>query len=1452
MANPWEDFQDASAEAAPWEEFKAGEAPWEQNFAADLPQASYSNEGRGRELKGADLIPGVQPVGQPKADPSLGEKSLGLLEQIPVLASSMTAQIEAPVSAAIKKLTGMTDKSFEEQTAEDLAARTYTPRTEAGQDYAGRTGEFINRYVMPVAPMVGMPMLRPGEALNAAKARQQRAPTPSRLSSIDKVIADKQASAVVDRPLTSQGELFEPSPGQLIDQGPQLPDSAPAVPPRGALSNRRQMDLVEEGAPLQVTREGVAGVDDTALLARNQQMDALAAEMEAQRPLQNQSSLEGPEGQMALFDQEAGQLPTGRSPYEAPEAGLAAHWAVDENGIPVRADKSMEAVNLENPLQRNLWGDELGPALGQERSLTEAIDSIPKSPFVDDARDLALSRLNPTVPFNFRKQGGGVLNPFERKVEQAKRESPIRWFTASPEAGRKMGYSLESQAARPNAEGQRYGPGQYIAQSRDFSSVYGGPEGRMYEVEAPFTRPFDVDRPGAQKTYDTLVQAKGGRAGANAALKAAGYDAITFTSPRGDKLANIFNERPLKDIGPAREKIRQQELTLAEYEPGKLRKQAGAILLPGKGPQVEKLKHIPGIKEKMVNFLPDRSTPEEFVAAHRATPDLDQNAAQRLSNYFTKGIDYMVERTNNPLIKRVADVFREAEGKARAAQNEIVHEIYTPTLRKLDKQEFVETWAALKKMEEAGVKLSDEELINAGYTQKERDAIRMHQTIMNDMVPKINATLDALGLSHIKPEAFYVASKMTGNFRLAVLATDAAGEKTIVGFVGGNTRKQLNEGVKAWKEKYPDYEIGPETQHMGGAKGRVAGNLEDMLSFLGNSDENIALFLERSKQMMDDAAMSYRGAKTHTMLKKGIEGMEGSKFWEDPYTNAKEGFEAQVAYLNRMLEWAEKAKALEEVRPLLDSPELKMPEAKAYAQDYIDMQLGRNPTQVGRAVDSVFASFGGATGLGTKGFGKAMQNVRQLVNTKLLSLNPGFLLANVLQPMRVMPEMTAFLGARGIKAGEPTGLSHNFKAALYQAQDLAGQKLDPVIQGALDYARDNHVYASDLFEKSNDVRGGTGRAIMNGLQKPAAYIESQTRQNVFLAFVDMLHENGITPKDGLYEAARRATDMGMNNYSPSEAPMFLQNLGSAHRAPYNLMSYKFNELSRVAMMARDIKNQNTVRPILTAIAAQVAFSGLMGTVYFKEADWLYRKISEMLGKPGSLTKLLLDNSDKKIVGPVTLKELSYGGPAAAGADLSNRLGMGYVAGDFTQPLDIAMPGAGALVDAGSAAIDLAKDPSKYNAMKAAVEIIPGGQLLDRYFFSKPGPKGEEMAMSRSKTEATVTRNDADKAWKSLGITGVNESSTKTRLFENQRIDKWYADKQKVDVQRMAQSFFTSGKISQTYIKDFIAHQGNPETLDRVLENIAIEQNLDATKRDALKIAVQNSYPAAQKMKRRFQ
>ena len=153
-------------------------------------------------------------------------------------------------------------------------------------------------------------------------------------------------------------------------------------------------------------------------------------------------------------------------------------------------------------------------------------------------------------------------------TEDLVREAPAapKWYTGAPQeltATR----TLAEQSARGNAEGQFAGPGHYITQSRDLAGTYGGKEGRAYEVAEPFSNAFDfnkvTDGKSGQTRYNEMVERVGSKTEANAELQRQGYDAITLTSPRGEKIANIFEQRQVTDIGPAREAPKAAgELTL--------------------------------------------------------------------------------------------------------------------------------------------------------------------------------------------------------------------------------------------------------------------------------------------------------------------------------------------------------------------------------------------------------------------------------------------------------------------------------------------------------------------------------------------------------------------------------------------------------------------------------------------------------------------------------------------------------------------------------------------------------------------------------------------------------------------------------------------------------------------------------------------------------------------------
>lgn len=208
-----------------------------------------------------------------------GDIATGLGETALNLGTGLGAGIYGPAKALAMHAMGYGNESdvAGQKAMEDL---TYQPRTELGQDFSDKTGEFVNQILMPLGAhfMTGPhPTVRP------------RIPT----------VAEATRQGIGDK----------------IDQLSKIP-----------------------------TEETSGGWKDM-------------------EPVQGQQEL----------------LPSNAPQYGIDHSNNSGHWSTDQNGIPIRTDLSIEAQQLQDPLQRNLWGDELGPAQGAERSLTEAMDQSPES-----------------------------------------------------------------------------------------------------------------------------------------------------------------------------------------------------------------------------------------------------------------------------------------------------------------------------------------------------------------------------------------------------------------------------------------------------------------------------------------------------------------------------------------------------------------------------------------------------------------------------------------------------------------------------------------------------------------------------------------------------------------------------------------------------------------------------------------------------------------------------------------------------------------------------------------------------------------------------------------------------------------------------------------------------------------------------------------------------------------
>lgn len=931
-------------------------------------------------------------------------------------------------------------------------------------------------------------------------------------------------------------------------------------------------------------------------------------------------------------------------------------------------------------------------------------------------------------------------------------------------------------------------------------------------------------------------------------LKAKGYDGVDY----GGSAVAFYPEQIKSAISP-------QNKTALPKGPGK--KQTGAIFTDPK--RAEKLSSV-GAAEKILGPIrPSQWTPEQAIEMAKDAPDMEQNIFQKASNYLTKGGLYMADRTKNPLVRYGVEQLLEADRLARADIQEFIHHPRTgmgAVFRELNAKEQRDVWKILDRADFDQQAFSREELVNAGFSPKQINAIEVHRAVMDRAFESMNKVREAMGEPPVDKRTAYAAMNASGDYRMLVKK-----DGEIVGMIGRNDKYSANELARRLKDQ--GYEIGE--QHYVGGIPRERGNAQQAmlqaLDFLAKNDPRLQELLLKADEVMKSEGYNFLNMPVHTKEKKGIFGMQGRKNdllidikkqqrLED--LNAKEGLQAQMGYAEMALKWERMAEATTKISEVVNSEGLKgkQPLAKQWVNDYLQNALGYNPEKMGRALENFFSEAANVTGIGWSNGRKAIATARKVTNTVLLGLNHLFWTANVVQPLVSLPGMKASLVAKGLDPAFDFGTGYLYlaKGGMTDLKRQMGAKLSKFEQEAFDYAKSHHVYGSDLIEHSNRVRKDTLYRLEQAGNFVAGGIESGTRRGMFLTFAHMLKDNGMKVSDGLFEAAHNLTDMAMNNYSAIERPRMYNAMGPIGDLAANLVSFKHNELSRYAMFARQLAEDKSARPLLAQLAANVAFAGIMGTVLFEEADQLYKYITTKMGKPDSLSLRVMELSGaaSKAVGIDNKHLLSHGVFSGIGLDMTKRLGLSDVVPDTLG--EAMFPGGSKLAEIASTGMDALKHQDEWHTKKFVREITPGAftGAEDLTWFSKG-----DMAINRNTTESQYRRDTADKIIKATGGTSVKESTYKQKHYENQWIKKAYADLRKGPLERAHGEMITKGRVLPETIQEYLKYEGDLNTLQADIARTLRKQGITAKDRDMLRSSMSKSITSlrhAQRLQESFQ
>jgi hypothetical protein len=880
------------------------------------------------------------------------------------------------------------------------------------------------------------------------------------------------------------------------------------------------------------------------------------------------------------------------------------------------------------------------------------------------------------------------------------------------------------------------------------------------------------------------------------------------------------------------------------------RRQAGYILLEGKKKKaLSNLASKLDIEDKLGEIAHSQWTPEEAVKQAMGAKDVDQNLLQRVINFGTKGGLYQALKTKNPLVRYTYEQIAQSDRLSRADIRDAVHRELAPAMREMSRKEQGEIWTLIDLADLNQKSLDLEMLARNGFNEKQLRFVEVHRKEMEKGYAAINKASAAAGKPPIDHRVAYAAMRATGDYRRLVY--DEKGGK-VVGVLGSDLRARVNNLAKNMEAK--GYYVGEERYFGGMPRERGSANQAFMsaIEVLAEKDSRVQEFVDVLNEIRTTEVYNFLNAKTHTMQKRGVDGMEGRKSWLDAEENAREGFKAQLNYLEASLKWGHLSEAAQNIKKVLDAKEVKMPNAKKWSEDYLYNALGFNPSEMGRSIEQAVANIFKETGVGYSIGREAMAGARKVTNALLLGLNPRFWATNVVQPFQAMPAMKALLISRGLDAGfdMATGYSYLAHGGATAMKKNTGLKLDAFEKAAVKYANDNHVYGSDMIEHSNKVRKDVGFYAEKASNAVAGSIESTSRQVVFYGFAHMLKENGMKVGDGLFEAAHNLTDMAMNNYSAVERPKMYSAMGPVGDLAVNLQSYKHNELSRLSFFVREAAENKSLRPIATQLATSLVFGGIMGMIAFEEADLLYKMISKhVFKKPDSLTNMVIRMSEgihRDSGGKIPPYVASHGVFSMMGVDLSRSLGLTDVAPDSA--MDVLFPGGSKLGEIAGAGYDAAKSPTEMNMKRFGRAVAPIGVqgVLDNQWFTKDAGEKGRLSVKPKNLEGQAYRNKTDSMVKNFGFVGINESVQKQKTYNVEKIATDYADLRQGPLSKMRDELFAKGTISKETIQDYLKYRGSFDTIQGDLNRYAMQQNMSAAELSLLQSTASSSVASMEK------
>lgn len=1005
---------------------------------------------------------------------------------------------------------------------------------------------------------------------------------------------------MANRLLTKTDEVDTLSPAEKQMKDAQ--DAQAAVEARQtALEDAvKKQAALDNGASMRARQEAAGAVSDAHQAYMDAQADAKRASDTAR--MANASQPEMFEGQGHGY---------GPTPYDI---GGEQHWVKDENGMPIRADLSMEAQNLQNPHQANLWGDELAPKHELETTKMPPLGSMARAAL--------------------RKGQGGMINPrvFQEGFEKVKElaNGVILRATGKGDTlnivatkdGQHVGgvvfnktdpygSPMHSDATAPMVGSKLPGT---ATEMYKFSSELGNdivPSGRQTEAGKAMWQGF-ADKGLAKQGYIPKSQ----RGGLNTdAAKGLINHVASYAGETVNKLSDFF-----KDVVNYRYNADTAAKSYLNSSHSETLAAADKFAKP-MDPQATIAKVLsPGVQD-----LPSMNI---------------------LSRSLQSGMDLMASKfRENPLMIEASRVLTNAAAKTQLQVRTLVKPL-EKVYSSLPTKDMIEVQGVLKKEQMRGAPYTESQLRGAGFNERQIAAYTMQRDAYKTALDVQNKSRDALDMDPVTKLDQYYSSVWHGDWHMPIL--DKQGK--LAWYIRTTTRAEGNKALAYLKDKMGDtLDLEDKQPEYRGSKGStsgptdVVGAYHDMQNFFTDDPKMSAAIKEALGGYMESKGYGLAGQSKHFLSKGNIRGFEGDKPWLSDKQNAYSGASAQINYLKNALRWSNHQEAIANVKQVLADPQVaaKMPNAVEYAHSVLAHEAGSVPT----LTNSIENSLAQLTGRSKSNLYQGIGDLKTGMYLQSLGLNTAYMIATPMQYAITGPAWHAVLSAQGFKTGiaggaKTIGLAFTDASAgilSHMAHEL-GMKdmqvpMSTIGKAALQYAEDAGIVSRNLFDEG----GGIGEhsaftAVKNGLGWTIGFPEKVARMNAFMGFVHHLDASGKYAGDqlGMFRHAEEYTGRAMTSFMSHDRPQVVSNLGGLGQLGYVYKSYVFNQAHTMNAMGR-MATEGNFLPIASLIAGYGLMSGVTNMPAVGELDGLWNAAKDAMANyyPEQYVKHNLVNKDLK-------------------------------------------------------------------------------------------------------------------------------------------------------------------------------------------------------------------------------